>query len=71
MHVHTGGLGDACTHRGLHISTSSKIFTLFAAANAFAIFLEVTTAEIGCPLPIGFPRVTMSGHTPESKEGCG
>jgi hypothetical protein len=27
--------------------------------------LVVTTAATGCPLPIGFPIVTISGTTPE------
>ena len=30
-----------------------------------AILEEVTTADIGWPLPIGLPIVTMSGHTPK------
>ena len=28
----------------------------------------VTTAAIGCPLPIGLPSVTMSGTTPSSSK---
>ena len=34
------------------------------SANDAAISGVVTTAPSGCPLPIGFPSVTMSGTTP-------
>ena len=34
------------------------------AANLSAISLVVMTAATGCPLPIGLPKVTMSGQTP-------
>ena len=34
------------------------------SANLEAISLDVTTADIGWPLPIGLPIVTMSGTTP-------
>ena len=34
------------------------------SANSAAMAGVVTTAPIGCPFPMGFPRVTMSGATP-------
>ena len=34
------------------------------SANFEAISLVVTTADTGCPFPIGLPIVTMSGTTP-------
>ena len=36
--------------------------------NDAAISGVVTTAPSGCPLPIGLPRVTMSGTTPSSSK---
>lgn len=38
-------------------------------ANFSAISFVVTTADTGWPLPMGFPMVTMSGHTPEVRTG--
>lgn len=50
-------------------NTSSRDSKPSASTNFLAISLVVTTADIGCPFPIGFPIVTMSGHTPVWKAG--
>ena len=38
-------------------------YSMPPVAKLLAIALVVTTAAMGCPLPIGLPIVTMSGHT--------
>ena len=55
--------GPIWQHTSYSLFTSSSDSRPSASTNFMAISLVVTTAEIGCPFPIGFPIVTMSGHT--------